>query len=192
MRPRRARHEATRRDLLRRGVTMGGMALAAAAVPLPSTRRDAFAKPEGDAAILERAIRLEQSAVLAYESALKSGRLDERTERTVQLFHRHEQEHARALIAALEEMDGTPPEPPAPEQVAGLADLRTQREIVSFALGLEAMAVAAYFDALSRLEDSKLVQAAASIMASDGQHLVVLRQMLGEDPVPSAFEDGRE
>jgi hypothetical protein len=36
-----------------------------------------------------------------------------------------------------------------------------------------------------------LRQPLASIMACEGQHLVVLRQALGRDPLPRAFETGR-
>ena len=36
-----------------------------------------------------------------------------------------------------------------------------------------------------------LRQPLASIMACDAQHLVVLRQALGRDPLPQAFETGR-
>ena len=35
-----------------------------------------------------------------------------------------------------------------------------------------------------------LLRTTAQIMASEGQHLVVLRQALGRDPVPNAFETG--
>ncbi len=61
-----------------------------------------------------------------------------------------------------------------------------------FAVELETAAVGAYYDAHQRLEDAKLLQAGASIMANEGQHLVVLRQLLGRSPVPNAFETGKK
>ena len=36
------------------------------------------------------------------------------------------------------------------------------------------------------------MQSMASIMANEGQHLVLLRQAAGRDPVPDAFETGRD
>lgn len=61
----------------------------------------------------------------------------------------------------------------------------------AFALELEAMAVAAYHDAHRRLRDVALLKTAASVMATEGQHLVVVRRALGRAPVPRAFETER-
>ena len=66
---------------------------------------------------------------------------------------------------------------------AGLGS-RDRRQL----LELELSTVAAYRDAIQRLEKSELVKTAAEIMANHGQRLVVLRQALGRDPVPVAFE----
>ena len=52
------------------------------------------------------------------------------------------------------------------------------------------MALAAYYQAHQKLRGAKLLRTTARIMASEGQHLVVLRQALGRDPVPNAFETG--
>ena len=61
---------------------------------------------------------------------------------------------------------------------------------MNFAIELETAAVAAYLDAHRELVEAKLLQTGASIMASEGQHLVVLRRAVGQDPVPAAFETG--
>ena len=53
-------------------------------------------------------------------------------------------------------------------------------------------AVAAYYDAHRKLIAAGLLQTAASIMANEGQHLVVLRQAAGQAPVPNALETGDE
>ena len=50
--------------------------------------------------------------------------------------------------------------------------------------------MATYYRAAPRLEDAKLLQLSATIMANEGQHLVILRRALGKDPVPNAFETG--
>jgi rubrerythrin len=62
---------------------------------------------------------------------------------------------------------------------------------VTFAIALEESAVAAYYDAHQKLKDPKLLQAGASIMANEGQHLVVLRSVAKKNPVPNAFETGK-
>lgn len=53
------------------------------------------------------------------------------------------------------------------------------------------MAVAAYYDASKKLQQARLLQTAAQIMSNEGQHLAVLRQALGRNPVPNAFETGK-
>jgi len=42
------------------------------------------------------------------------------------------------------------------------------------------------------VENAKLLQTGASIMANEGQHLVVLRRIAGKDPIPNAFETGAQ
>jgi rubrerythrin len=186
-----AEYEATRRDAMRRGIAAGGALLAATSIPLLLGVRNAFAQEEDDdAAILEAAIRLEQTAVVAYDTAAGSGLLDAATTRVAELFRDQEQEHADALTTALDQLGGSAPRPPAPDAIEGLGDLRSQAEVANFAIELETMAVAAYYDAHQKLQTAELLQTGASIMANEGQHLVVLRQAVGKDPVPNAFETG--
>ncbi len=190
-----ARFERDRRELLRRGLALGGGVLAASTVPLLVGARRAFAQADGDAAILESAIGLEQVAVFAYTAAIDSGLLGRPLARVARLFREHEREHAAALTGALRDLGGTPPAPPksvadVDKAVKGLRGLRSQADVVTFAIELETVAVAAYYDAHQKLTDAGLLQAGASIMASEGQHLVVLRQAARRDPVPRAFATG--
>lgn len=185
-----AGHEATRRDAMRRGIALGGTLLAATSIPLLLGVRSAFAQADGDASILEAALRLEQTAVVAYDTALSRGLLDAATSAVVRQLRDQEQEHADALRTELEALGGSAPAPPKPDEVGGLAGLKRQADVVRFAIELETAAVAAYYDAAQKLEASKLLQTVVSIMASEGQHLVVLRQALKRDPVPNAFETG--
>ena len=185
-----AEYEATRRDAMRRGIAVGGTLLAATSIPLLLGVRNAFAQADDDASILEEAIGLEQTAVVAYDTAAGSGLLDEATTRVVQVFRDQEREHADGLTTALEALGGSAPEPPTADSIEGLGGLRGQEDVVNFAIELETMAVAAYYDAHQKLRDPMLLQTGASIMANEGQHLVVLRQAVGRNPVPNAFETG--
>lgn len=185
-----AEYEATRRDALRRGIAVGGAVLAATSIPLLLGVRNAFAQSEDDATILAAAIGLEQTAVVAYDTAADSGLLDRATTGVAELFRDQEQEHADGLTTALEALGGSAPEPPTADSIEGLGGLRSQEEVANFAIELETMAVAAYYDAHQKLQDAKLLQTGASIMANEGQHLVVLRQAVGKAPVPNAFETG--
>lgn len=191
--------ERDRRDLLRRGLGLGGAAVAASSIPLLWSVRSAFAQADGDgdAPILARAINLERVTVLAYDSVIAGRLLSPSVRGVLRRFRRHEQEHEDALVSALRSLGGTPPAPPEgladiDEVVEGLRDVRSQADVLSFLIELETAAVAAYFDAQAKFTEPKLLQSGASIMANEGQHLVVLRRTAGRDPVPNAFETGEQ
>lgn len=187
-----AEFERSRRDLLRRGIALGGLAVAASSIPSLLRVRNAFAAADSDGKILEAAIGLEQTAVFAYDTAVKSGVLDTQTKGVAKLFRGQEQEHADALIAAVGGFGGqAPPKPVTTKDVKGLDGLKSQRDVLRFAVELETMAVAAYYDAHRKLRDARLLQTGASIMACEGQHLVMLRQALKTEAVPTAFENGK-
>lgn len=192
-----AEFERDRRALLKRGFGLGCVAIAASSVPVLLAVRNAFAQAGDDGAILESAINLERIAVIAYGAAIDSGLLSARVERIARRFRGHEQAHADALTTALSDLGGTPPPKPSggvkdvDKVVRGLGDVKSQADIANFAIELETAAVAAYYDAHRKLIDAKLLQTGASIMANEGQHLVVLRQAVKQDPVPNAFETGK-
>jgi len=166
--------------------------VAATSIPALLSVRTAFAQTTGDGAILQAAIGLEQTAVLAYDTAASSGLLKGPVKAAAERFRRHEQEHADGLIAALRGMGGTsPPKPNSARDVPGLSSVASQADVLSFAIELEMMAVAAYYDAAQKLKDASLLQTAVAIMANEGQHLVVLRHAAGRNRVPNAFETGK-
>jgi rubrerythrin len=181
---------ATRREVVRLGLVGGGAAIAAGSVPPLLVVRNAFAQATGDAALLERAIELEQALMVAYDTAVGRGLLSKPLERSAIRLRDQERQHADALAKMLEERGGTVPEPPRAGQVRGLTGVKSESEMLRFAVELENMVVIAYIDAQRKLKDEKLLTLAAQIMANEGQHLVVLRQALDKDPLPSAFEAG--
>ena len=65
--------------------------------------------------------------------------------------------------------------------------LKTQADVLSFAAGLEQGAVSAYLGAIPALENRDLAKAAGSILGDEAMHWAVLRNALGENPVPAAF-----
>ena len=192
-----AAFERDRRELIRRGLGLGGVVVAASAVPLLLAVRDAFAESDTDGTILERAITLERVAVLAYDRLLAGDLPAGRIVQQMRVLRGHEQQHADAMTKALTDLGGTPPPAPSGVEdvdkvVKGLGDVRTQADVLSFAIELETALVAAYHDAHAKLVEAKLLQTAASIMADEGQHLVVLRQAADRPPVPNALETGEK
>lgn len=170
-----------RRDLL----------AAAAAAPLllaaPAPAR--AAGTETDADLFATALELAMVTALAYREGARSGRLDPALTRTATRFAALEAVHAAALRTGLEALGGG--EPPRPTAVRGLNRVEDQAGFVSFAIGLEELAIAGYLEAIRRLTDPGLLRTMASIMAADGEQLAVLRRLAGGSaPVTRAFETG--
>ena len=59
--------------------------------------------------------------------------------------------------------------------------------MLRFAAGLEKGAVSAYLGAVPLFAERELARVAASILGDEAMHWAVLRQAVGEDPVPGAF-----
>jgi rubrerythrin len=177
-------------DVTRRGALAGGALAAASTLPLLAAVRHAFAQSPDEISIVKRAVTLELTTAAAYEAAASAGVLSPRLRQVALLFRRQEKAHADALSSALRAINQTAPTGIDDRRVQGVRGLRTEAEVVRFAIGLENASVAAYYDAQKKLGDGKLLQATAQVMAADAQHLVVLRQATGQDPLPEAFETG--
>jgi len=65
--------------------------------------------------------------------------------------------------------------------------LKSQADVLRFAAMLEKGAVSAYLGAVPVFGDRDLAKAAASILGDEAMHWAILRQAVGEAPVPSAF-----
>jgi hypothetical protein len=172
----------------RRELARMGLCGAVAALPGALAARDALAGPAGDASLLEHLVALEQRSVLAYTAAADDGRLGA-FEPVARLLAEQEQEHAEGLGRALRRLGGAPPRADDSPPAAASSGLRA---LAGLAVELETTLVAAYQDALARLDSPELISTAASVVASHAQHLVVLRQALGLDPSPHAFVTGAQ
>jgi bacterioferritin (cytochrome b1) len=192
-----AAFERDRRALLRRGLGLGGALVAASSIPLLAAVRDAFAADDTDTTLLQKAITLERTMVLAYDQIIRDALLAAPEQRLARVLRSHEQQHADTLTTALTDLGGAPPVEPVGVEaidklVKGVDDLRRQPEILGFLIELETAAVAAYYDAQAKFVEAKLLQSGASIMAAEGQHLVVLRQAARLPAVPEAIETGKK
>jgi Ferritin-like domain len=182
----------TRRHALRNA---GGVAVAASTAPLLLGVRTAFAATNGDEETMLAAVRVEQGLVVAYRTLAGSSALDPAAVALARHFGDQEQAHLDAVTRELRMLGGVVPAQPAPDMVkagrAALTDLHTQQALLAFAGALETNAIAAYYEAQQSLRRPTLLQTTAAIMASEGQHLAVLREALGRPPVPNAFETGQ-
>lgn len=173
----------------RRGA-LQGMALSAAAVALLGGRdamaATAGANAEADARILNTALAAELEAVAAYQVGAESGLLGKAALAVALQFQGHHKEHADALAATVAKLGGRAIG--AKDKYAFPVDkLKNEVDVLRFAAGLERGAVSAYLGAVPVFEDRKLAQVAASILGDEAMHWAVLRNVLGDAPVPTAF-----
>jgi rubrerythrin len=136
-------------------------------------------------------LHLEQTAVVAYEAIANSGHLSDPAVVIFRDLLDDEKEHVAQLEIAIEETDAKPPIPPRRAVIEGLAGVRSDTTAARFAIALEEHTIAAYTGTVRDFVDASVLRVVAGAMGTDGQHLVVLREMLGANPVPGAFEQGQ-
>lgn len=177
----------------RRALSASGLVLSASAVAMLGGR-DALAagaKPDAeqmqtDLRILNTALGAEWEAIAAYQVGAESGLLSADVLKLAVGFQSHHKEHADAIAATVRKLGGNAVA--AKAQYRFPTDkLKTQADVLQFAAGLEKGAVSAYLGAVPLFTDRTLAQVAASILGDEAMHWAVLRQVLGETPVPSAF-----
>lgn len=155
--------------------------------PALFTRRAlAQAAPEQDVRILNSALSAEHEAVAAYQVGAESGLLKKPALDLAVQFQGQHKEHVELLASTVEKLGGAPAGA-KPSYTFPVEKLKTQEDVLRFAAGLEKGAVSAYLGAIPILGSGELAKAAASILGDEAMHWAVLRYVLGENPVPSAF-----
>jgi rubrerythrin len=167
-----------------------GLALSGAAVALLAGKH-ALAASVGeagadDARILNTALGAEFEAVAAYQLGAESRLLQRPALDLALSFQGHHKEHADLLARTVEKLGGKPVTAKARYSFPA-EQLRTQADVLKFAARLEQGAVSAYLGAVPLFANRDLSKAAASILGDEAMHWAILRQALGEVPVPSAY-----
>ena len=101
-------------------------------------------------------------------------------------FQGHHKEHADVLAKTILKLGGQPVSAKAKYSFP-VETLKTQADVLRFAAMLEKGAVSAYLGAVPVFDNRDLAKAAASILGDEAMHWAILRNALGEAPVPSAF-----
>lgn len=175
----------TRRSFLGKS----GLILSGAAIALLAGR-DALAKgsksASSDVTILNSALGAELEAVAAYQVGAESGLLQKPVLDLAVTFQGHHKEHADLLAKTITKLGGNPATAKAKYSFP-VDTLKTQADVLRFAAMLEKGAVSAYLGAVPILGDRELAKAAASILGDEAMHWAILRNALGEAPVPVAF-----
>jgi rubrerythrin len=175
----------------RRGfLQTSGLALSAGAVALLAGRESLALNTRGDAEsdtrILNTALAAELEAVAAYQVGAESGLLQKPALDLALTFQGHHREHADVLAKTIAKLGGKAV-PARDKYVFPTDKLKTQADVLRFAASLEKGAVSAYLGAVPAFGDRELAKAAASILGDEAMHWAILRQAVGELPVPSAF-----
>ncbi len=179
----------SRRTLFRRAgqATLSATAIALlAGAPSLVVGTAAAQGMDGDVKILNTALGLEYEAIAAYQVGAESGLLQKPVLDLAVQFQGHHKEHADVLAATIKKLGGMAVGPKA-KYAFPVETLKNQADVLRFAAGLEKGAASAYLGAVPLFGNRDLAKAAASIMGDETMHWAVLRQALGENPVPSAF-----
>ena len=135
----------------------------------------------GDLQILQTALGAEYKAIYAYTAALDSGLLKGEGKELSKLFRSSHQGHAETLTGAIKSLGGTP-QKEQPKYDLGVK-LATPSQIAKFAYSLERGAAQAYMNAIGSLENDKLKDAAAMILADEVVHATTWYKILGHHPL---------
>ena len=167
-----------------------GLLLSGAAVALLAGNDALAAKgdksTESDVRILNTALGAELEAIAAYQLGAESKLLQKPVLDLAVTFQGHHKEHADVLAKTIAKLGGKAVA--AKDKYAFPADkLKTQADVLRFAATLEKGAVSAYLGAVPVFANRDLAKAAASILGDEAMHWAILRNALGEAPVPSAF-----
>ncbi len=178
---------ASRRSFLATG---SGLLLSGTAIALLSGR-EALAKTaskgtEDDVRILNTALAAELEAIAAYQVGAESGLLQKPVLNLAVTFQAHHKAHAGVLASTVEKLGGKAVAAKSKYDFP-TASLKSQEDVLRFAAALEKGAVSAYLGAVPLFANRDLSKAAASILGDEAMHWAVLRQAVGDDPVPAAF-----
>ena len=166
-----------------------GLLLSGAAVALLAGN-EALAKTgkstASDVRILNTALGAEHEAVAAYQVGAESNLLQKPVLDLALTFQGHHKQHVDVLAKTIATLGGKPAS--AKDKYSFPTDtLKTQADVLRFAALLERGAVSAYLGAVPVFGNRDLAKAAASILGDEAMHWAVLRNALGQNPVPEAF-----
>lgn len=139
-----------------------------------------------DVAILNSALGAELEAIAAYQVGAESGLLEKPVRALALTFQGHHKAHADVLAQTVGKLGGKAVSAKA-RYVFPTESLKSQADVLRFAAGLEKGAVSAYLGAVPIFDNRDLAKAAASILGDEAMHWAILRNALGEVPVPDAF-----
>lgn len=182
---------AARRAFLGRstGLVLSGTAIALLAGNDVLAAQQSGSKGGGahqDVQILNTALGAELEAIAAYQLGAESKLLEKPVLDLAVTFQGHHKAHADVLAKTVEKLGGKPAVAKSSYDFP-VDQLKAQADVLRFAAKLEQGAVSAYLGAVPLFGNRDLAKAAASILGDEAMHWAILRNALGEAPVPAAF-----
>ena len=177
---------ARRRIMTGAMLSAGAVALLGGRDAMAASKKASHGDVASDVRILNTALGAELEAIAAYQVGAESGLLTAAVKPVALEFQGHHKAHAAALAGTVKKLGGKPVEARAQYEFP-VEKLKNQNDVLQFAAGLEKGAVSAYLGAVPVFGDRELARVAASILGDEAMHWAVLRQVLGEQPVPAAF-----
>jgi hypothetical protein len=177
---------ATRADFFRTAA-IGGGALVAGGIlvgGLPGLALGAPSKRQ-DTAILNYALTLEYLEAAFYTQALAGAGLTGETRRFALVAGAHEAAHVAALRKVLGRAAVARPSFDFKDTVQG------QDAFQATAVAVEDLGVSAYAGQGPRLKQAAVIEAALAIHSVEARHAAWIRQIVGKNPAPAAFDPAR-
>ncbi|MCW2924724.1 MAG: hypothetical protein JWM98_2128 [Thermoleophilia bacterium] len=179
----------TRGDFLKKfAVGAGATAVAASFVgPAAALGAEQKASPSGDLVILNYALTLEYLEAGFYTEAYNRNRLNRSNRYFAQVVGGHERTHVAALTATIKKLGGRPVRKPRFDfgNTTGSNGVFMQTS-----LALEETGVPAFLGQVPYIYNKDVLLAAGRIVTVEARHAAWMRNMLGKNPAPNAF-DGR-
>lgn len=171
-------------------LSQAGLLLSGTAVALLSGREALAARAdeavESDLRILNTALGAELEAIAAYQVGAESGLMEKAVLDLAVTFQGHHKQHAELLAATIGKLGGRAVD--ARDKYGFPVDtLKNQTDVLRFAAALEKGAVSAYLGAIPLFGNRDLAKAAGSILGDEAMHWAILRNAVGDVPVPDAF-----
>lgn len=140
-----------------------------------------------DVATLNVALGLEYQAIYAYTVAAGLGLLSDATKGVATLFMHQHEEHASIEADTVKKLGGTPVAKQDKYDLGDTSGIKTEKDVLAFALGLEQQAAVTYLKVAGTFMHKELIPVVAGIGANEAQHAALLRFAMGEaNPVPKA------
>jgi rubrerythrin len=169
----------------RRRFVFTAPAVALAGFALLGDLADAAATAEpNDVALLNSGIELERAGIKAYTDAAATGLLGADVLKVALGFRSDHSAHRDALISAVRAANGIVT---TRTLAVDYPPLRTQADILAFALTVEHLAANTYLTLIPKLQDRDLAKAAGSILGIETTHVALLAQALGQPAYPQPF-----